>query len=79
MLPCFGPHLSGLTCIHASEGLCRHCRLDYEHDPVAFEEFGEHPAGIRRWKETLEQIAGEALWQQRYEIGPVPLDPELPF
>ena len=43
-----------LTCIHQQQagatGLCRRCQDDYDEDPDAWWEFGDHPAGIARWQ-----------------------------
>lgn len=53
-------HESGLTCIHMpepGEGLCPDCQADYEDDPQSWHEFGDHPAGIERWKELEADLA----------------------
>lgn len=42
------PHRSGLTCIHAKVGLCPSCREEYDTDPLAWLEYGQHPHKIPR-------------------------------
>lgn len=67
-----------LTCIHRSHGLCESCGRDYEADPSAWEEFGDHPDGLRR------RAAEEALvaaWEEerRREPPPEPMADDVPF
>jgi len=38
-------------CIHQEHGLCARCTEAWEEDPMAYLEFGDHPAGVRRWEE----------------------------
>lgn len=72
-------HESGLTCVHMADlqpGLCPDCQADYEEDTEAYHEFGDHPAGIERWKELEADLAN------RHEADPsIPgvTDDELPF
>lgn len=49
-----------MTCIHATTGLCETCQADYDYDPVAYHEFGDHPEGIRRWLELQAEMAAHA-------------------
>jgi hypothetical protein len=65
------PHESGLTCIHAANGLCPDCEADYDYDPIAWVEFGNHPQGIANWEAELKAIEE---WQQPSEP-----DPTIPF
>ncbi len=54
-------HISGLTCVHllavSADGLCPQCEEDYDADPEAYHEFGEHPEGVRRWKAFQAELA----------------------
>jgi hypothetical protein len=54
-----------LTCIHAAAGLCKSCRAQYDEDPGAFVEYGDHPAGLGRWRRLLEEIAAGATRASR--------------
>jgi hypothetical protein len=49
-----------LTCVHAAAGLCPRCRADHDEDPGAWLEYGDHPAGLERWRRLLEEIAADA-------------------
>jgi hypothetical protein len=65
---------SGLTCVHMPEGiagLCPVCAEEWEEDPAAYVEMGDHPAGLRRWQELQEEMA----------VLPPPCepDPDIPF
>jgi hypothetical protein len=40
-------HESGLTCIHAAEGLCPACAADYDADPTAWVEYGDRCPACR--------------------------------
>jgi hypothetical protein len=48
-----------LTCIHSPAGLCESCREDYDADPSAWVEFGNHNEGLRRWRELQAEIAAD--------------------
>ncbi len=54
-------HISGLTCIHLlavhADGLCPSCEEDYNTDPSAWIEFGDHTEGLRRLKIITDGIA----------------------
>lgn len=52
-----------LTCIHSTAGLCPACQADYDEDPAAWLEFGDHPEGIARWKAEQERIDRNAADQ----------------
>ncbi len=54
-----------MTCIHTTEGLCPTCKSEYNVDPLAYIEFGQHPEGIRRWQE--ERAAQEAWYTEQNE------------
>jgi hypothetical protein len=65
-------------CIHTDgKGLCPACQADYDADPSAWEEFGQHPAGIANWRALEEEIAAEA--ERIRKLPPVPDDPTIPF
>lgn len=46
-----------LTCIHAVSGLCVACLEEFAEDPMAFAEFGNHPAGIANFAALQAEIA----------------------
>jgi hypothetical protein len=48
---------TGLTCIHADRGLCPDCREEYEEDPSGWLEYGQHPAGLARWRALQARVA----------------------
>lgn len=68
-----------ITCIHSESGLCPACQEDFDADPEAWFEFGDHPAGIERWEalqaEIREGLADEARQAGRRERN----YPEIPF
>ena len=77
-----------LTCIHQSSGLCPTCQEDYDTDPGAWYEFGQHPAGIARWEAECGQWAADnARWKAeldeyiaaRKAAGLPEYDSEIPF
>ena len=49
-----------MTCIHATAGLCPACQAEYDYDPDAYLEYGDHPAGLARWRALQEDIAHDA-------------------
>lgn len=51
----------GITCIHVVDGvgLCQQCADDYDEDPTAYMEFGDHPDGVKRWQEEQARIDAE--------------------
>lgn len=62
-------------CIHGDgTNLCPACQEDYDGDPDAWEEFGQHPQGIANYQALLEEIAADAE-----RIAPVEPDPNIPF
>lgn len=67
----------GLTCIHATEGLCPACREEYDADPCAYEEYGEHPAGLARWAALKAEMEAERLALDAFRLPP-PAD-EMPL
>lgn len=63
-------------CIHGDgRNLCPDCRHDQEADPAAWEEYGEHPAGIAAWA-ALRQEAFEAV---KEKIASTPDHSNIPF
>src|SRR5262245_30822344 len=51
-----------LTCVYAVRGLYPECRAEFNEDPEAYIEFGNHPAGIERYRALLnELIRAEAI------------------
>jgi hypothetical protein len=58
-------------------GLCPACAADYDADPTAWLEYGDHPAGIAAWKALQEEMDREAT-RARTEPVPPP-DPTVPF
>ncbi len=64
-------------CIHSPDGrtLCPACQADYDEDPLAWESYGAHPAGIAN-AEALEREIAEHFTAE----GPPPPVPEdLPY
>jgi hypothetical protein len=60
------------SCIHTNgAGLCPDCQAEYDSDPMAYVEYGEHPEGRENWRALQEEIA-------RTPPAPLP-DPDLPF
>lgn len=72
------PHPSGLTCIHAPIGLCESCQRDYDEDPSSWHEFGNHAAGIERWKALQAEVLADAAAMTGHAVGFAD-DSELPF
>jgi hypothetical protein len=68
-----------LTCVHSIAGLCPACQAEYDEDALAFLEFGAHPAGLRRYRELLDEIAADQKRERRAEAGPYPDEGEVPF
>ena len=63
------------ACIHGDgQSLCPSCQADYDYDPSAYVEFGEHPQGIANWRDLQEQIAADAA--KHPYVAP---DPNLPY
>lgn len=44
------------TCIHRQSGLCPDCQADFDADPMAWIEFGNHPQGLARWQDLQEEM-----------------------
>ena len=59
-----------LNCIHSDKGLCPECRADYDVDPEAWIEFGQHKAGIERWWKFQAEL--EAAQREEPTTPPVP-------
>lgn len=49
-----------MTCAHSEAGLCPACRADYDEDPAAWLEYGDHPAGIAAWEALRREMEAEA-------------------
>ncbi len=65
--------MDAITCIHATAGLCPKCQADYDADPLAYLEYGDHPAGIANWRALQEEMAANLS-------RPVlPQDDSMPF
>ncbi len=71
------PDDSCLTCIHREQGLCESCQAEYDEDPEAFEEFGRHPEGMRRWAELEAEMEASRLAHADRE--PIAIDPDMPW
>jgi hypothetical protein len=39
-----------VSCSHRAAGLCDACLRDYLEDPIAWLEYGDHPAGRANWE-----------------------------
>ncbi len=67
----------GLTCIHmpAGGGLCPACQADYDYDPDSFLEFGNHFAGLARWRKLKEEMDAA----HREPIAPSVPDGDIPY
>lgn len=63
-----------LTCLHASAGLCPACLDESLSDPDAWFEFGNHPAGLARWRRLEDEIS-----QERVNLDDFPDLDDLPF
>jgi hypothetical protein len=70
-------NMNDLTCIHSKMGLCESCQADYDADPAAWVEYGDHPAGIAAWQALQEEMDRE-MGRARAEPVPPP-DPTVPF
>ncbi len=45
-------------CLHnEGNGLCPECQDEYDEDPSAYIEFGNHPAGIANWMDLRAKMA----------------------
>jgi hypothetical protein len=55
---CGGLCDSGCPCPMADNAppLCPNCLAEYSEDPVAWLEYGEHPAGIANWRSLREEM-----------------------
>lgn len=65
-------------CIHGDgTNLCSDCQEEFDTDPGAWEEFGEHPQGAANWKAMQEEMAAEA--ERVARLPPAVPDPNIPF
>jgi hypothetical protein len=66
-------------CIHTDgKGLCQDCLAEFAADPEAYLEYGEHPAGIERWRAVQEEMAAHAIQAEAARLAGGS-DPEIPF
>src|SRR5262245_5772795 len=66
--------LMTLTCIHTERGLCPACQSDYDADPLAYLEYGDHPEGLANYQRLLDEIA-----QAAQDPTPLVAWDEIPF
>jgi hypothetical protein len=50
---------AGITCLHAQNGLCPKCQADYDEDPQAYVEFGQHPQGEANWQAERDKLLAD--------------------
>jgi len=63
-------------CVHGNgRTLCADCQAAYDYDPESYIEYGDHPAGLERWRELQEEIAAGAALPTTRSIA----DPDIPF
>jgi len=48
------------NCIHCTDGLCKKCQAEYDEDPSAWLEYGQHEQGERNWKQRHELMGEDA-------------------
>src|SRR5262249_53714744 len=48
------------TCIHAARGPCPACQAEYDEDPQAYLEYGDHPQGLANWRALQAEMAAGA-------------------
>ena len=60
------------TCIHQPHGLCESCEEQRASDPIAWEEYGHHEAGERRWAEELRRIEEERRSVASNDVSDLP-------
>lgn len=66
-----------MNCIHQEAGLCPECQEDYDADPEAWHEFGQHPQGIENWKRLQAEM--EAARLELEQEANTTATEELPF
>lgn len=46
-------------CVHSPDGrtLCPACQEEYDADPTAWEEWGNHPQGLKNWEALQAELA----------------------
>jgi len=63
-------------CIHGDgKTLCPDCQAGYDVDPEAYDEYGDHPAGLERWRALQEEIARDAATTPSQAVQ----DDSIPF
>ncbi|MBV8094433.1 MAG: hypothetical protein JO110_14650 [Acetobacteraceae bacterium] len=68
-----------LTCIHAERGLCPDCQEEFDEDPAAWFEFGQHAAGLENWRRLEAEMEEERLAEEESKPLPTCGDDEIPF
>ncbi len=73
------PHIEATGCIHRTDGeLCGPCYREALADPEAWEEYGDHPAGIANWKRLQKEM--DRYSEECAAIPRLPADSDdLPF
>ncbi len=73
------PDIYPVPCIHSHDGrsLCAACQEEYDIDPSAYDEFGQHPAGIENFRHLEEEIAADAA--REAALPPGEPDSNIPF
>ncbi len=70
-----------LTCIHSPPGsgrLCEDCQRDYDADPSAWVEFGDHEEGLQRWRLLQKELDRDAE-EERKALERFVVEDEIPF
>jgi hypothetical protein len=57
------------TCIHQPTGLCPACQAEYDEDPVAWMEYGDHPAGLANWRALQAEMDEQAQRPHQDDSG----------
>lgn len=71
---------AGNHCIHSPAGrICGDCRADYEGDPSAWFEYGDHPEGVVNWQRLQAEIEQDARRFAACGLAMLPDDPNIPF
>lgn len=63
------------SCIHVQRGLCDDCQAEYDEDPSAYYEYGDHPQGIANWQALQAEMDAEAS----RPVSPAGGDSDIPF
>lgn len=60
------------ACIHSTAGLCPKCQEEYDADPGAWSEYGDHPEGIKRWQALQDEIEQDRRRMEAAQDGTPP-------